>query len=209
LAIPIARKLSYTVTAALTVVLVACNADTPTALPTFSFSPPLLAVSLTAEDSLIGARRRVPLLRDVTASAVIDRRGGSIRVSGTGFTLRVPPGAVKVRTMFKITALAGTIVAYEFQPHGARFAIPLGFSQSTWHLVGGSAGASPLLGYFSDRTQLNHSAGTAKAVEAWQAQENDDLTGDNEDSGRRIEGSIPHFSGYMVSSGRTATTITR
>ena len=197
-----ARKATYTVTAALLALTIgACNTDSPTSVPSFASTGNAIAAtaaSASAPDlSVSAALRTKPLANDVIASAVIDNRGGSIKVPGTGFELKVPKGAVSVKTTFKVKALAGSIVAYEFEPHGARFLVPLTFSQETKPIVGGSAGLVPLLGYFSSSTKLNHGNGTAAVSEIAPAFEVTDITG------KKLEGFIFHFSGYLVSSGRT------
>lgn len=197
-----ARKAAYPVTAAfLALALGACNADSPTAVK--SFDAPSHAFTATAAATtalnlnVSAALRTKPLATDVIASAVIDSKGGSIKVAGTGFELKVPKYAVMQKTTFQVKALAGSIVAYEFEPHGTRFLVPLTFSQETKSIVGGSAGLIPLLGYFSSRTQLNHGQGTAAVSEISPAFEITDI------SGKKLEGFIFHFSGYLVSSGRT------
>jgi hypothetical protein len=205
-----ARKAAYTVTAAaLAVVLAACNTDAPTS-PSFADSNTVFAATsapsiagtttdlATLNVSVSAALRTKPLAKDVIASAVIDSKGGSIKVPGTGFELKVPRYAVMQKTTFQVKALAGAIVAYEFQPHGTRFLVPLTFSQETKAIVGGSAGLVPLLGYFSSPAQLNHGNGTAAVSEISPAFEITDI------SGKKLEGFIFHFSGYLVSSGRTA-----
>lgn len=67
-------------------------------------------------------RWATPLLEDVTTSATIGPEGGTITIPQTGFRLDVPAYAVTSPTTITVTAVAGSTVAYEFQPAGATFA---------------------------------------------------------------------------------------
>ena len=66
-------------------------------------------------------------------------------------TVTVPRGALAQTTTITMTARAGTVVAYDFAPHGITFAKPLVFQQQ---LRGTNASllTAPLLqlGYYSD-----------------------------------------------------------
>lgn len=136
--------------------------------------------------------RQAPLSSDITVSAVIGSGGGRISIPAAGLTLTVPSGAVATNTTFKVTAIAGKMYAYEFEPHGTKFAKPLTFTQNVGLL---SNLLSPPQGaYFTDRSALNFTNNTATAAELLPATYN------------LLSGSVSfpvyHFSGYMVSSGR-------
>jgi len=115
--------------------------------------------------------------------------GGTISVPGTGLTVVVPPLALSSKQIITITALAGKDVAYEFEPHGLKFPVPLIATQRLSSTDAGTGLIDPKLlfvGYFSDATKDNIvsellnvsvSAGTA-VFPIW------------------------HFSGYIVASGR-------
>ena len=66
-----------------------------------------------------------PLAEDVVASKVIGRDGGFIINWQGGVNLYVPPGALKKDTEITVTALAGSKLAFDFQPHGLRFHEPV------------------------------------------------------------------------------------
>ena len=141
-----------------------------------------------AEASVRTAGFLTPLRRDISRSATIGAAGGVLRVPETGFELVVPAGAVDRDTPFRVTALAGSTVAYEFEPHGATFKVPLKFRQSVLTTSIGW-GQTVRGGYFTDKSKI--AARTKKASVA-------------EQMSARIEGTwvifdIWHFSGYLVS----------
>ncbi len=79
----------------------------------------------TDESVTVIADRRTPLEADEVGEAVIGIWGGQIMLSKDGVQLYVPPGALTTPTTIRVTALAGSKVAYEFEPHGIRFALPV------------------------------------------------------------------------------------
>lgn len=207
------RTSAYTVTAAavLSLTLAACNADAPTAAPMLhpadawlarvaDYHSPSSTPAPTGPTVVSTVRLARPLARDVIVSAQIDAKGGRLKLDATGFELIVPKGAVSKLTTFRVKAVAGSAVAYEFEPHGATFATPLRFSQSLRYIDLRSVGsAMPEIGYFSNQAQIDQVAGTAVVTELTPAIAITDV------SGSKAEGNIYHFSGYLVSSGRTTT----
>ena len=140
-----------------------------------------------------GVTRAIPLTRDIAVSAVIGKQGGTISIPEAGLTLVVPKGAVASDVKFTATALAGKLVAYDFQPHGTTFAVPLQFSQDLRKTSLLGILTAPLLdgAYFVDSSKLNQSSGTAFVSELRSATVN--LL--------QFRASFPinHFSGYLVS----------
>ena len=110
-------------------------------------------------------------------------------------TLTVPPNALPVSSMtITVTALPGKLVAYDFQPHGTRFRSAIKVRQelanTTW---AGNSGRMTLEGgYFADRTQVDFVNATAKLNETFPITI----------SGTTASFWTPHFSGYLVASGR-------
>ncbi len=187
--------------ALLALALSACGADPVSPTPDVQVSPEAsAAVSFVSTDPTVaeGIRRDVPLAKPVTAGAYIGLLGGSVTVPGTGLRLIVPPAAVLKRTYFKVTALPGRLVAYEFEPHGARFVLPLTFEQNlngtNWREEV-AAGRKIEVVYFRDVTQLLPLVG---------ALVNEILPALLDPNKAVVRSSIWHFSGYMVSSGRKA-----
>lgn len=124
-----------------------------------------------------------------SVSAVIGAQGGSLSLAD-GIRVTVPKGAVATNITFKVTRLAGNTVAYDFQPHGTTFAVPLQIEVPT----GGTTFASQTrvrAAYFPESSLLNLVTGigfvsefrptTVSADKAW------------------IRFTVDHFSGYMVS----------
>jgi hypothetical protein len=202
----IIRSLAYTVTAAaVTMFTTGCNGDSSPTAPSVhpaEASPSLVSDLLSAVNNILVSvvKRPQPLSRDVVVVAEIGAEGGKIRIAETGFELTVPSGAVSVRTRFQVKALAGSLVAYEFEPHGARFAVPLKFSQEFKGLnLDGLLSLSlstPQLGYFANRTHIDGTTGLAVVSELTPATVTNGLLG------KVVSGNIHHFSGYLVSSGR-------
>ena len=140
-----------------------------------------------------GVTRTVPLLQNISVSALIGQDGGTISIPAAGLTLVVPPGAVTSSTKFTATALAGRLVAYEFEPHGTKFPVPLQFTQDLTKLSLVGAVTAPVLdgAYFTDTSKLNQNLGRAAASEILPATV--DLLR------LRVGFPINHFSGYLVS----------
>lgn len=140
-----------------------------------------------------GLTRATPLATDISVSAVIDKKGGTLSIPEAGLTLVVPPGAVSSRTTFVATALAGKLVAYEFEPHGTTFAVPLQFSQDLKKTSLLGVLSAPLLqgAYFPSSSLLDQKYERALVTEVIPAT-TDLLRG-------RVGFPIKHFSGYLVS----------
>ena len=199
------RSLAFTVTAAaLAMVTVGCNGDISPTGPSVrpaEASPSLVSDLLSAvTNTLVSVlHHSKPLARDVVVTAQIGANGGKIRIAETGFELTVPKGAVSRTTTFQVKALAGSLMAYEFEPHGTRFAVPLKFSQQLPGLgLLGLLSQKPEVGYFANRSQIDQKTGEATVDEFAPTTVVNGLLG------RWAVGDISHFSGYLVSSGRSA-----
>ena len=140
-----------------------------------------------------GVTRTSPLAQNISVSAVIGSDGGTISIPDAGLTLVVPAGAVTSSTKFTATALAGRLVAYEFEPHGTKFAVPLQFTQDLRKVTLVGFVTAPVLdgAYFTDASRLNQALGLAATSEIQPATV--DLL--------RLQVGFPinHFSGYLVS----------
>jgi len=140
-----------------------------------------------------GVTRVSPLAQNISVSAVIGSDGGTISIPDAGLTLVVPAGAVTSSTTFTATALAGRLVAYEFEPHGTKFAVPLQFTQDLRKVSLVGVVTAPVLdgAYFTDASRLNQTIGFGAVSEIVPATV--DLL--------RLQVGFPinHFSGYLVS----------
>ena len=146
---------------------------------------PLLAPTATRTAAITGEK----------VVATIGRAGGTITLPKSGLTVVVPYGAVSSYTTFTITAPAGNAVAYDFQPHGIKFAAPLVVTQDLTKLTYSlSSGQQLRAGYYGEGS-LDLTNNTALVTEIFPVAFNS--------AGTRATFKIGHFSGYMMSTGLT------
>jgi hypothetical protein len=197
----VATALGTAVAAGLTALTVAC-ADAPTspaAAPNASAAP-ARATATTSGSTLVGVtmlQRTTALPAAITRSITLTGVGGVLQIPEAGLTVTIPRGAVGDTTVrITATALAGKSVAYEFQPHGAKFLTQLKVLQdlngTSW--AGNTGTMQVAAGYFADPAQLYPATNTALINEFLPVSV--DLQGAN----LRVD--VRHFSGYMMSSGR-------
>jgi ZU5 domain len=180
-----------------TLTLASCGSE-PLTRPQLQQSPPEAPASslLSGLTSLIGVnglQRTTPLAAPITVTKAIGPEGGTLAIPQAGVTVTVPRGALATTTTITMTARAGSLVAYDFAPHGVVFAKPLAFSQQ---LRGTNATllSAPLLGlgYYEDPSLLSRTGGLVSEL----------LNGTVNTLSWTFTSTIPHFSGYMVSCGR-------
>ena len=163
-----ARSLAALVVAvAVTVSLAACGATDSTAPTSATSAHQTITAPDAANPSLLGGllgttttTNITPLIRDVPLSAPITVTknigilGGTIAIPQAGLAIVVPPLAVTSTKTISVTALAGNKLAYEFAPHGLKFALPLVATQNITNTHGGAGGLLSALtlklGYFPD-----------------------------------------------------------
>jgi hypothetical protein len=142
-------------------------------------------------------KRNTPLASPLTASAYVGVLGGQISIPGAGLKVVIPPLALTKTTRITVTAVAGSSVAYEFQPHGIRFLTPLVVTQN---LVGTSAYTGGLLpprlyaGYFSSLSDLDLLSNTGLVSELLGVALNL--------SSKTATFPVFHFSGYLIATGK-------
>jgi hypothetical protein len=141
-----------------------------------------------------GILRRTPLANPITVRKTIGRSGGVLSIPAAGVTVIVPAGALDEDTEITMTARAGLLLAYDFEPHGVTFKAPLLLKQS---LNGTNAGLlSPLglkLGYYSDPSLLGKTTALVSEI----------VTGLTSILTRTFTAPIKHFSGYVIICGRS------
>ena len=193
------------------VTLAACS-DAPSApaTPSAKLSPVVLSRSKGGAGITGTVGRTTPLAQAITATFAIDpRRKGRVELRDAGLEIDIPEGAVSSPVTISVTALAGNVVAYEFQPHGLVFRRPLRVRQDLRAIdLGTFLGGFDLskvdakklrdldleIAYFASVGDLDVAQGTARVSEF--------LASNFDFSGHRVEFDIEHFSGYMVSWGR-------
>jgi hypothetical protein len=183
------------VAAAGAILLTSCaSPDSPVAplsapAPSAGASNSLLGLTATTVTPL---QRTQPLATSLTTSAYIGALGGKVAIPGAGITVVVPPLALTSTKLVTVTALAGSNVAYEFEPHGTTFLVPLVVTQDLRNTQAKSGGLiNPLslfVGYFPNDQNvlsvtelLNVSLNLLNQTAVF---------------------SVTHFSGYIVASGR-------
>jgi hypothetical protein len=196
----IARVVAALGIAALTGSIGACT-DTPVAPSITRAAPSRSQAALAAGVSLPGVAvggvlRAATLGQPSVAMALIGPKGGTLSIPSAGLTLTVPAGAVAVPTLFTATALPGRAVAYDFKPSGifpVALTITQDLSATNWNAldVGSLQGA-----YVRDLSTLNAVTGNAIADEF-------EPTSVDVENGK-VTFTVTHFSGYMVSTGRSS-----
>ena len=178
--------------------LVSCGTDQPTAVSRPDLSAPdvpsaSLLTTITSLLTVDGLQRTTPLAAPITVSKSIGVDGGTLAIPQAGVTVVVPKGALAQPTTITMTARAGTVIAYDFAPHGITFAKPLVFQQQ---LRGTNASllTAPLLqlGYYSDASLLTKTGALVSEL----------LGGTLNLVTWTFTAPISHFSGYIVCSGR-------
>jgi hypothetical protein len=154
-------------------------------------------VGITAPEQRKVMNRLTALWQDQTVSAVIGHDGGALQLPDAGVWLYIPKGAVKNNTTFSVTAVAGSMVAYEFEPHGMTFESPLYIVQMITNT--GAETSDPNLynfegGHFGSRADLDTTAAVGIV--------NETLPTYVDPKGRWIAFPVTHFSGYLLASGR-------
>ena len=145
--------------------------------------------------------RNTPLIAPVTASATVGLLGAQINMPSVGLKVVIPPLAARMGTKITVKALPGNQVAYEFQPHGIRFLVPLIVTQNLNNTSAANSGGllNSLLsggifaGYFRSTSDLNQGAGTALVSELLGVALNL--------SSKTATFPVFHFSGYLVATG--------
>ena len=154
----------------------------------------LLGTTATALALATGAQRTTALPSSLTVTQAIGVDGGTLSIPQAGVTITVPAGALAVTTVISMTARAGTVIAYDFAPHGTTFAKPLVFTQA---LAGTNVPPvlAPLLtlGYYADPSYLTTLGASVSEF----------ISGSSNLVNASFTSSISHFSGYMVACGRS------
>jgi hypothetical protein len=158
-----------------------------------------VATPTAAIDTVLLLKRTAPLEADISLTAVIGPEGGEIRIREAGGKIDIPAGALKDSVTITMTAKAGWDVAYEFQPHGLVFDLPVKLQQD---LRGTFAYLYPSLiptlqGSYYDTSLSRMYCGSWNLF--GRVKENMPASYDN--NVKQLKFEIHHFSGYLLSSG--------
>ena len=177
--------------------LAGCSSDTGRAnatplAPTSVASSDLIGTLASTVTYVTGLQRTAPLPVAVTVTRTIGSDGGVLAIPSAGVVVTIPRGALVAPTVVSMTARAGSLVAYDFAPHGITFAKPIDFTQS---LAG--TNANPLsaltmkLGYYSGSSALTKVGAYVSEL----------ISGTVSLLTWTFDAKISHFSGYIVSCG--------
>ncbi len=154
-------------------------------------------ISTLGEALVAPAHRRVPLAAPVSWSFTVGAGGATSSNAATGLTVSVPAGAVSQPVTITVTALAGSPIAYRFEPHGLQFARNVRLSQKTSHLSFGLLNSLLLQGAHFPGDEPVYSNGLALVTETVVAPLNL-LLGN-------VSFPIRHFSGWIIATGRSGS----
>ncbi len=132
-----------------------------------------------------------------TVSGTIGRKGGTLTIPGSDFTITFPKGALKQNTKIKIVSDGSDYVSYDMQPHGIKFAQPVIVTQylKNTSVYGTPTAWNAFGAYFpTDPTLLD---GLLKATEI----EMTTIYGAPKGQPEVETWKLNHFSRYMLSSG--------
>lgn len=201
------RRLITPATLAVAVLVAACRGDnSSTGLRSPEQASLTRALTAAQQGTLAhGLVWTTPRTARASVTKVIGSAGGTIELAATGFELRVPRGALTANVTFTVTVLAGNVVAYDFQPHGTVFNVPLTFVQNLALTNLGGIGLPNNYvphwegGYFADSLSINQNTGVTAITEFIAA--SSDFVFSNRHHGQ-VSFPIRHFSGYIISVGR-------
>jgi hypothetical protein len=128
-----------------------------------------------------------------SAHRIIGPKGGEIRLGSAGLRVVFPRGALTRPVEIRVSTAANNGVAYEFEPHGLQFRVPVRVEQdlhSTAAMTNATIAASLDAAYYAGDVD----AGSAQVLEyrplSVSVKE------------RKARFTIEHFSGYLISVGR-------
>jgi hypothetical protein len=185
---------------AIATLVVAASCDRGVTAPAPASGPSAEQLILGTPKAVTVVQRDVPLTSALSASAVIGVFGGQLTIPGAGLRVVIPALALTTPTRITVTAVPGSQVAYEFQPHGIRFLVPLLVTQN---LVGTSAENGGILtaglkaGYFKSVSDLDPLSNTGLVSELLGVALNL--------SSKTATFPVFHFSGYLIATGEDAS----
>lgn len=174
-------------------------ADTAGGADTTTAGDDSAAAPAPAIDTVLLLKRTSPLEADISLTAVIGPEGGEIKIREAGGKIDIPAGALKDSVTITMTAKAGWDVAYEFEPHGLVFDLPVKLQQD---LRGTFADQYPSLiptlqGSYYDTSLAEMYCG------GWNlfGRVKENMPASYDQNVKQLKFEIHHFSGYLLSSG--------
>jgi hypothetical protein len=193
---PFARRAALLVAVAGAVVTAACSTDSVASAPEMARRSEVLPPTGAVKVKLL-PRKVEQTQVEIGTLTISATNGGTITLPGAGVTLVVPAGAIKSGKLeIVMTATVGRTVSYEFQPHGVKFAKPLTLVQDLGKAQY-QAGMALWGGY--NLETVDQVKGQVTILESVLAP----VTTDRKTG--KVVASFPihHFSGYVLTSGRS------
>jgi hypothetical protein len=139
--------------------------------------------------------RTVPLAADLVTTATIGKAGGELRIDAAGVRVVFPAGALRTSVTITMTAVAGSLVAYDFQPHGTQFYQPVMIQQDV-ATTSAAAETQPRLmygGYYGTSLDSSFVDASRTKIKVLQTQ-----LGYLDVGKKQIKIFVGHFSGYAL-----------
>lgn len=133
--------------------------------------------------------REVALASPIQVQKSIGVEGGKIEIPEAGLKIHIPNGALSQTTTITVTALAGSGVAYDFEPHGIVFNKPLIAVQS--FKVVGTTVPEIQGGYFAANSDVDLVSLKGRIKEL--------TPSETKLLEKKVKFNIHHFSGYLLS----------
>jgi hypothetical protein len=151
--------------------------------------------------------RNHPLSKSITVSGVIGPKGGQIKIGEAGLTVVFSKGAVLQNTTITVTADAGSLVSYEFGPHGTQFLAPVAIEQDMQKTTFGGKPdkAATLYGGYLLHGTSDIVGDSAKVSEFHAAQSSVSTDSFGKKQLKDAVYVVWHFSGYILISGRQSS----
>jgi hypothetical protein len=149
--------------------------------------------------------RKKALKTDVTVTKVIGAKGGTISIKQAGLTVTFAPGALLQDTRITATANSGSLVSYDFGPHGTQFHAPVTITQDMRQTVIDRKleQADSLFGGYMPNGIADISGDSVNVSEVHKS----DTKIGTDWLGRKVMTTssfiVSHFSGYILISGRS------
>jgi hypothetical protein len=173
----------------------ACGTDNPTAPSGAQRQPSKPTTSLSGLLKVNLLTRNTALATSFSVSGEVGGKGATLSIPEAGLTVYFPAKAIKKGTV-TITAVAGRLLSYQFEPHGMTFAVPVVVTQDLSNTNAFNPGlnqANFLAAYTASSGDIDLLTGTATPAEL--------LATIVDPVAKTVKFNIVHFSGYAVASG--------
>lgn len=155
-------------------------------------------------------RRVEPLAADEVSCRTVDpvrTRTASITLRRAGLRVSFPSGSVSTATEICLTAHAGSLLTYSFEPHGLQFAVPVQVHQDlrgTTAYRNSELARTIFAGYLPGGVMADVDVqGVGAFSETFTTSVYDDASRETQTSPASATFNTVHFSGYALASGRT------